>query len=104
VTRRDYLQQLLRLYREAPDTPATPRRRDWAIASELYRRGVPLQVVEQAIQLAALRRHLREPELEPLEPIRSLAYVRPLVEELQRAPLDPDYLDYVAQKYRQLTA
>jgi hypothetical protein len=104
VTRHDYLHQLLRLYREAPDTPATPRRSDWAIAGELYRRGVPLHVVEQAVQLALLRRHLREPELEPLEPIRSLAYVRPLVEELLRAPLEPDYLDYVAQKYRQLTA
>jgi hypothetical protein len=100
VTRNDYLAEVVRLYLLAPDTPRKASRRDWAIASDLYQRSVPLQTVAHAIRFATLRRHLRDPDLGPLEPIHSLAYYRRVIDLLEPLALDPGYVDYVAANYR----
>ena len=99
MTRADYLAEVIRLYLVAPDAPRKARRRDWAIAETLYRRGIPLQTVAHAIRMAALRRHLRDPALGPLEPIYSLAYYRTVIDQLDPLALDPGYVEYVAWKY-----
>lgn len=99
MKRQDYLAEVIQLYILAPGTPPKPRRRDWAIAGDLYQRGVPLPTVAHAIRLAALRRHFRDPDLGPLEPIHSLAYYRIVVEQLDPLALDPGFADYVAWKY-----
>jgi hypothetical protein len=44
--------------------------------------GVPLETVETALLLGALRRMIRPPDAPRLTPIRSLAYFRPLIEEI----------------------
>jgi hypothetical protein len=94
-----YMNTILDHYVSAADTPATARRADRALAGSFHRRGVPLTDVIHAIRLCMLRRHKRDPALDPLEPICSLAYMRPLVEQLQRKPHDPGYVEYIYWSY-----
>lgn len=100
MIRNDYLAEVIRLYLLAPDTPRKASRRDWAIAGDLFQQRIPLQTIAHAIRFATLRRHLRDPELGPLEPIHSLAYYRRVVDLFAPMALDPGYVDYVAWKYR----
>lgn len=102
MTRGQYLTALLRLYLEQPDTPASARRSDWAVASHFYSQGVPFDAVAYAIRLATLRRLLRDPDAEPLQPIRSLAYYRQVLNALSPEELDPGYVAYVNHKYDRL--
>lgn len=104
MTRLEYLDRVIRLYLDAPDTPKRPRRSDWTVAGHLHQQRVPIDLIAHAIALASLRRHLRPPGSEPLEPIRSLAYIRPLVEHLRRTGLDAGYRDYVAERYATLSS
>jgi hypothetical protein len=99
VKRADYLAEVIRLYLLAPDTPHKASRRDWSIADTLYRRGISFQTVGHAIRLATLRRHLRNRQLGPLEPIHSLAYYRAVIERMDLLALDPGYIEYIAWKY-----
>jgi len=98
VTRREYLAEVIRLYLEAEETPARTSRRDWAIAGDLYRHGVPVEHIGHAIRVAALRR--RSHRQATLETIRSLAYYRAVLHGLTPEHLEPDYVAYVARAYR----
>lgn len=102
MTRELYIDRVLALYLAAPDTPRQIRRGDRTTAGQFHRQGIPLELIEHALALATLRRHLRPPKSEPLEPIRSLAYLRPLLRHLQRTGVDEDYRNYVAARYAQL--
>jgi hypothetical protein len=99
MNRRDYLAALLRLYLEQPDTPDVPRRGDWAVAADLYRRGIPLDTFAHAIRLATLRRLQRDPAAPLLAPIRSLAYYRTALAALTSDDLEPGYVAYVARQH-----
>jgi hypothetical protein len=57
--------------------------RDWALVEDWYRRGIPLQIIEEAIDAAASRRGRGE-----VRPPRGLAYVARAVEEAWRTLLD----------------
>lgn len=99
MNRRQYLSEVIRLYLDAPDTPDRPARNDWAIAGDLFRRGIPLELVAHAIRLATLRRLTN-----PCPPtVHSLAYYRAVLDRLEPAELDPGYITYVNARYRQLT-
>ena len=91
MTRSQYLDEVIRLYLGAPDTPDRPARNDWAIASDLFRRAIPLEHIDHAIRVATLRR------LGDRSPTRvhSLAYYRTVLDRLEPGDLDPDYIDYV---------
>lgn len=102
MTRRDYVQRVIRLYLDAPDTPDKPRKSDWTVAASFHDDRVPIELIEHAIALATLRRHLRPPDADPLEPIRSLAYIRPLISHLRQTAVDDGYRAYVASRYAQL--
>ncbi len=99
MTREEYLRKIIDSYLDSPDTPRKARRLDWAIATTLYQQGVPHAMVIHAIRLATLRRHRRDAKLESLEPIRSLAYFRPLIEHIQIEPHEPGYVEYVRLSY-----
>lgn len=99
MTLQAYQAALLRLYREQPDTPDRPRRSDWAIATDLYRQGVPFDLLAHAIRVAALRRATAS-NTHP--PITSLAYYRAVLRNLPEDALQPDYRRYVAHRYSQL--
>lgn len=98
MTRRQYLAEVIRLYLGAEETPSRAARRDWAVAGDLYQKGVPVQHLAHAMRVASLRRrfHLQP----PLETVRSLAYYRAVLERLDAEHLDPDYVDYVQDVYR----
>ena len=98
MTRRQYLAEAIRLYRDAPGTPSEPTRRDWAVAGDLYRRGVDLEVLAHAIRLATLRRHASDGQTD----IRSLAYYRAVIDALTEEDLDHDYVAYVRDRYQSL--
>ena len=91
----DYVQEVLRLYRRLPGTPARPRRADRQLAAELHRRGIPLGVVEVALRLATARRNARPTDADPLPPVRSLHYFLPVIDELPPGPPPDGYLDYL---------
>lgn len=100
MNRQQYLEEVLALYLQSPETPNQARRSDWAVAATFYHQGVPLGDIAHALRLSTLRRLRRAPDLPPLEPIASLAYLRPILLNLRRQPHDPDYVEYVRHGYR----
>jgi len=103
VNPRKYVQTVLHEYRSLPDTPDRPRKNDRVLALELNAQRVPLEIVIAALRLASLRRRQRPASAPPLDPIRSLFYFVPVIEELQRQNADPFYLAYVSRQYEAIS-
>jgi hypothetical protein len=95
-----YTSTVLTLYVDLPDTPLRASIQDQRLAQRLFETGVPLSLVETAFLLASLRRLCRPADVRPLPRIRSLAYFRPVIEELQAHPVQDGYLDYLRVKLR----
>lgn len=95
-----YVARVLHLYRRVPGALARVLRDDRRTALDLYRRNIPIAVVENAFVLIAARRTAR-PRGEPRDPIRVLRYILPVIEELLSAPPAPEYLDYLACRVRE---
>jgi hypothetical protein len=93
-----YVRQVLDAYRMTPGTMGTVRRADRLLAAQLYQRGLSLQVIENALVLAATRRLIRPADAPPLSTIRSLAYFLPVVEEVLELRVSPDYFEYLRNK------
>jgi hypothetical protein len=98
MSRQAYVERVLQLYRQAPETPARSSRLDRRLAEEFYERRVKIEEVEAAILLASARRSLRSPEAPKLGPIRSLHYFVPVIEEVRSNPLPESYLEYLRRK------
>ncbi len=103
LPREEYIQKVLWAYRQTPGTTGTVRRPDRELAAQLYQRGVPLEVVENALILAATRRLIRRDGAPPLGTVRSLAYFSPVIEEVLNSPISPGYFQYLRQKLQRLT-
>jgi len=97
--RRSYLAAAIRLYLDSPGAPRRASRSDWAVATTLYNRGIPLGVLAHVVRLATLRRHRPGTALEP---VHSLAYYRRVLDQLTPEALEPGYIDYVARSYEAL--
>jgi hypothetical protein len=95
---------VLALYVDLPDTPLRANASDQWLARRLYDDRVPLHVVETALLLGSLRRLIRPAEAPQLSPIRSLAYFRPVIDELRAHPMPEGYLAYLRLKLRQAAA
>lgn len=98
VSQPEYIRQVLDAYRRTPGTMGTVRRADRLLAAQLYQRGLSLQVIENALVLAATRRLIRPADVTPLGTIRSLAYFLPVIEEVLELRVSPDYFDYLRSK------
>jgi hypothetical protein len=92
-----YATRVLERYRNLPGTLRRTLRQDRNLALRLYDRGVPLQKLEDAFVLALARRTFRSSS-EPIEPIRSLHYFLPLIQELELEPPLPEYLAYLKDR------
>ena len=103
LSQQEYVRQVLAAYSSTPGTTGRIGRPDRLLAAQLYLRGVPLTVVENALVLATARRLLREPAAPPLTTIRSLAYFLPVIDEVLQLPVSPDYFQYLRQKIKPLT-
>ena len=95
IPKPDYIRKVLDAFCRTPTTAATVGPSDRLLAAHLYDRGVPLSAVENALILASARRIARRPDWPPLQPIRSLHYLLPVLHEVLAVQASPDY-------YRQL--
>lgn len=94
----DTAHRILAAYCALHDTALTsPSRADRRLALTLVARGVSFELAHAAFVIASARRHLSTPS-SPLQPIRSLAYFIPIIDELLINPPDPDYLRYLAHR------
>jgi hypothetical protein len=99
---KEYVHRVLEAYRRTPGTTGTIRRPDRMLATDLYRRGVSLDVIENALILAAARRLIRPDRAPPLGTIRSLAYFLAVIEEVQSLHVSPDYFRHLRHKLASL--
>jgi hypothetical protein len=99
-----YVAAVVTLYVELPDTPLRVSVSDQWLARRFHDDGVPLHVVETALLLGSLRRLIRPGDAPRLLPIRSLAYFRPVIDELRAHPAPESYLDYLRLKLSQAVA
>jgi hypothetical protein len=104
LSQEEYMRHVLEAYRKTPGTTGTVRRADRLLAAQLYQRGLSLQVIENALVLAATRRLIRPPDAPPLGTIRSLAYFLPVIEEVLDLRVSPDYFDYLRHKLARVGA
>ena len=95
IVKKDYIRKILDAYRRTPGTIGVVRRNDRLLAALLYDRGVSVTTVENALTLAASRRLFRPPDAVPLQPIRSLHYLLPLIDEVLQLRISPDYFRYL---------
>ena len=98
LSQEEYIRQVLEAYRNTPGATGTVRRTDRLLASQLYQRGISVQVIENALVLAATRRLMRPTDALPLGTIRSLAYFLPVIEEVLELRVSPEYFEYVRRK------
>ena len=103
MEQRDYVRRLLDAYRATPGTCGIVRRPDCLLAAQLHQRGVPLEAVENALTLAAARRLARPTDAPPLGIIRSLAYFSPVIEEVLRLQVGPEYFRHLRKRIGQFT-
>lgn len=104
LTEQEFVRRVLALYLSLPQTPPRISRTDRQLAAQWYRQARAWATVESALLLAAARRCLRDPALLPLQPIRSLHYFAPLLEEVLATPLAPEYVQYLRGKLAALPA
>ena len=95
LTKQDYIRKILDAYRQTPGIAGVVRRNDRLLAAALYDRGVPVTAVENALLLAASRRIFRSPTATPLQPIRSLHYFLPVIDEVLEIQIGQDYFAYL---------
>jgi len=98
-----YVAAVVTLYMDMPDTPMRISASDQWLARHFYQDGVALETVETALLLGSLRRLIRPADSPRLAPIRSLAYFRPVIEELQDNPAPENYCEYLKMKLRMAT-
>ena len=100
--REDYVRKVLEAYRNTPGTCGNLRRPDRTLAVQLYQRGVPLSIVENALVLAAVRRLIRLADAPLLTTVRSLAYFLPVIDEVLETEVGEEYFQYARQKLQRL--
>jgi hypothetical protein len=100
----EYVRRLLEAYRATPGTCGAVRRADRLLAAQLHQRGVPLEALENALTLAAARRLARPADAPPLGVIRSLAYFLPVLEEVLRLQVGPEYFRYLRNRIARFTS
>ena len=94
-----YRAHVIRLYLDLQHTPAVATDNDWAVAADLERKSVPLEIVAHALRLATLRRNPHGAAT-PGDHVHSLSYYRRVIANLAPDELEPDYIDYVERRFR----
>jgi hypothetical protein len=100
----EYVRHILEAYRATPGTCGAVRRPDRLFATQLHQRGVPLEAVENALVLAAVRRIIRPEGAAPLGTIRSLAYFAPVIEEVLQLKVSQEYFQYLRHKLQRIAS
>ena len=95
IAKKVYIRKVLDAYRRTPGTTSAVRPNDRLLAAALYDRGVSATTVENALILAASRRIFGSPDALPLQPIRSLHYLVPVIDEVLQLRISQDYFRYL---------
>ena len=105
ITQNAYVRQVLTAYCQTPTTAGRANRQDRLLAARFYQRHIPLDVIENAFVLGAVRRSYRDPDNLPLPPVRSLYYFCGLIEEVLDLKTHPKtrsayfrYFEYLQHK------
>lgn len=98
----EFIQAVLEMYLALPDTPNVFSSHDFYVAKLWFDQGISLLQVQQAITLAQIRRGFRRSDDPPLNPIRSLHYFVPIIQEIQCQPMDDKYFRYLQRKLNDL--
>ena len=98
--RQAYVNAVVANFVRLPGTPLRASRRDRRLAAALHDRGVPLRVIWAAFLLAAARWAIRGPAQRNLEPIRTLYYFVPAIDEMLALSPNPDYVRHLAERLR----
>jgi hypothetical protein len=101
---REYVRRLLEAYGATPGTSGMVRCPDRLLAAQLHQRGVPLETVENAFDLAAARRMIRRTDAAPLGTIRSLAYFLPVIEEVLQLNVSQEYFQHLRNRLHRATS
>lgn len=102
LSQTEYVRRVLDAYCRTPGTTGQVRRSDRLVAAQLQQRGVPLQVVENALVLAASRRLFRAYDAPPLTVVRSMAYFVPVIEEVLELKINATYFRHLRAKLQRL--
>jgi len=102
MNREEYVRRVLEVYRTTPGTTGSVRRPDRVLAIQLHQRGISVDKIENALALAAVRRHIRPVDASPLTTVRSLAYFLPVIEEVLQMEVGEEYFQYIRQKLQRL--
>ena len=107
IRQNDYVRQVLNAYCQTPTTAGRANRQDRILATRFYERHIPLDVIENAFVLGAVRRLYRDPDNLPLPPVRSLYYFCGLIDEVLDLKTHPKtrsaysrYFDYLRYKIK----
>jgi len=76
--------------------------RDAKLAEDFQRRGIPLETLQHALLMGAVRKYVSWLNGASSPPIGSLAYFSALVSEIQARPLPAGYEEYLQRKIMQL--
>jgi hypothetical protein len=72
------------------------------VAEDFARKGLPLQVIEDAILVGACRKYVSWLNSGPSAPIASLHYFEAIIEEVQDRPFPPGYREYMRGQVEKL--
>ncbi len=75
-----------------------------ADARKLQQRGIPLELLEEAMLIGACRKYNSWFEGQAAEPIQSLRYFDQIIAEIQKEPLPSGYSTYLREKIKRLDA
>jgi hypothetical protein len=89
---------VIELYRRFAGQHIRPRCADRELAAAWHRAGIPLDLIETAMLLTLTRRLARPSNAVPLQPIRSLHYFIPVLDEVVSQPLAESYIAYLRRQ------
>lgn len=96
-TEQEYVRTVLRAYIALPETPRRWHSTDRKMAVDLFRRQIPVEIVETAFVLGSARRLGRDPQ-RIVPPIRCLAYFGPVIDEVLALPPPSSYIVYLRSR------
>ena len=99
---KEYVSHVLQAYRATPGTTGKVRKPDRLLAIDLFNKGIPVAIVENALILGAARRLIRPNGSVPLPPARSFAYFFPIIEEVQQMEVGSEYFAYIRRKLEKI--
>ena len=72
------------------------------LAEDFERKGIPLEVIEDAMMVGACRKYVSWLNSGPSAPIASLHYFDAIIEEVLERPFPPGYREYMQQQVEKL--